>query len=125
DQIAAKYLGKSTKFPSLEIGCEAGRLAGSCDSGYSCAYSHSISWRSETHPDGKESNPQHLFDRLFGTGDQGADQPSARRRARQQSVLDLVLDDAQRLHAKVGAADRHKMDEYLQSVREVELRVTK
>jgi hypothetical protein len=124
DQIAAKYLGNSTRFPTLEIGNEAGRLAGSCDSGYSCAYSHSISWRSETHPAGKESNPQHLFDRMFGDGD--SDEPGAsRRRARRQSVIDMVLDDAKRLQGQVGVADRHKMDEYLQSVREVEKRVTR
>lgn len=122
DQIAAKYLGKSTKFPTLEIGCEAGRLAGSCDSGYSCAYSNSISWRSETTPSGKEVNPRHLFDRLFGRDDQ---QPTHRQRARQQSLLDLVQQDARRLQSKVGVADRHKMDEYLTCVREVELRVNR
>src|SRR5690606_24401411 len=94
-------------------------LAGSCDSGYSCAYSHSLSWRSETQPAGKETNPQHLFDRLFGREEQG----SSRDRLRRQSVLDLVLDDARRLQSQVGVADRHKMDEYLESVREVEQRV--
>ncbi len=125
DQIAARYLGKTTKFPTLEIGCEAGRLAGSCDSGYSCAYSNSISWRSETTPSGKEVHPRHLFDRLFGRADGESQQATARQRARQQSVLDLVREDAVRLQSKVGTADRHKMDEYLTSVREVELRVAR
>lgn len=124
DQIAGKYLGKATKFPTLEIGCEAGRLAGSCDSGYSCAYSHSISWRSESQPAGKEVNPRNLFDRMFAVGTTQGDLSAMRRRqALQQSILDSVADDARRLERRVGRADRAKLGEYLEGIREVERRL--
>lgn len=121
DHIAAKYIAGDTPFPTLELGCEAGRLAGDCDSGYSCAYSNSISWRSPTQPAGKEVNPQLLFDRLFGGGT-AADIPESRirRQQRQQSVLDFVSDDAKRLERRVSTADRHKLDQYLESIRGVE-----
>lgn len=124
DQIAAKYLGQDTRFPTLEIGCEHGRLAGSCDSGYSCAYSHSLSWRSETQPAGKEVRPELLFDRLFGNGNTN-DMAEAhyRRKAKRQSVLDFVTDDAQAIRKRMGKADRHKIDQYLDSIREVERRI--
>src|SRR5206468_10911099 len=65
DQLAAQRVGTATRFPSLEIGCEGGRQAGNCDSGYSCAYSNNLSWRSENTPNPKEVNPRAVFDRLF------------------------------------------------------------
>lgn len=121
DQIAAKYMAGDTPFPTLEIGCEPGRLAGNCDSGYSCAYANSISWRSATQPAGKEVSPQLLFDRLFGGGT-AADvaESLARRQQRQQSILDFVSADARRLERRVSTADRHKLDQYLESIRGVE-----
>lgn len=124
DHIAAKYLAGDTPFPTLELGCEAGKLAGTCDSGYSCAYSNSISWRSPSQPAGKEVNPRLLFDRLFGGGT-AADLPESqhRRRKRQQSLLDFVADDAKRLQRRVSVADRTKLDEYLESIRGVERRI--
>src|SRR5439155_16203157 len=68
DQLAAQKIGNYTRFPSLEIGCERGAQAGNCDSGYSCAYSSSISWRSENTPVAKEVNPRLVFERLFTNG---------------------------------------------------------
>ena len=68
DQVAAKYLGKETRFSTLELGVERGGLAGDCDSGYSWAYSSTISWRTENTPVAKETNPRAIFDRLFGNG---------------------------------------------------------
>lgn len=124
DQIAAKHLEGRTRFASLELGCENGRLAGSCDSGYSCSYSNSISWRSETTPNGKEVNPRLVFNRLFGGGE-----PSrlaiaqAQREAEQRSILDFVRDDAQRLHRQLGTGDRRRVDEYLTSIRDIERRM--
>jgi hypothetical protein len=126
DQLTARKIGGATRFPSLELGIEAGRQAGGCDSGYSCAYSNNISWRSPTTPVPKEVNPRLVFERLFGSGDPDEDEASrARRRARRESVLDLVRDDATRLHDRLGAGDRRKLDEYLSSVRELEVRVTR
>ncbi|MGI9456707.1 MAG: DUF1552 domain-containing protein [Aeoliella sp.] len=124
DQIAAKYLGRDTRFPSLELGCEAGALAGKCDSGYSCAYSNSVSWRSPSQPAGKEVNPKLLFDRMFGKGTESElAESSYRRRARQESVLDFIADDARRLQRRLGQTDRRKMDQYLDGIREVERRI--
>ncbi len=124
DQIAAKYLGTDSRFASLELGCEAGRLAGACDLGYSCAYSNSLSWRSPTQPAGKEVNPKLLFDRLFGKGtDKELAESRYRRNERQQSVLDFVADDARRLRKRLGKNDRQKIDQYLDGIREVERRI--
>src|SRR6267143_189839 len=68
DQVAASAIGDQTRLSSLEIGCEAGSMAGNCDSGYSCVYSSTMSWRSATQPLPKEVNPKQVFDRLFGHG---------------------------------------------------------
>ncbi|QDU55239.1 DUF1552 domain-containing protein [Aeoliella mucimassa] len=124
DHIAAKYIAGDTPFPTLELGCEAGRLAGTCDSGYSCAYSNSISWQSATQPAGKEVNPQQVFDRLVGGGNsKDIAESQHRRRARQSSILDFVAEDARRLQRKVSTTDRQKLEEYLESIRGVERRI--
>ncbi len=124
DQLAAQQIGSQTKFASLELGCERGRGAGNCDSGYSCAYSSNISWASETQPMGKEVNPRAVFDRLFGDGTTKQMEDSQQRRlALRKSILDYVADDAQRLQTKLGRNDRRKVDEYLTGVREIERRL--
>jgi hypothetical protein len=124
DQIAAEKIGRETKFASLELGCEEGRLAGSCDSGYSCAYSNNISWRSPTAPAGKEVNPRQLFDRLFGNGQsEDTTQSRAKRDLEKKSILDLVQQDARSLRRRLGKDDARKLDEYLTGVREIEARV--
>lgn len=124
DQVIAQQSGQETRFASLEIGCEGGPQAGSCDTGYSCAYSNSISWRSEKTPVAKEINPRSVFDRLFSAGRPGETaEARARREAYQQSVLDFVRDDAKRLQVKLGGNDRQKLEEYLTDVRELEVRV--
>src|SRR5262249_1383214 len=71
DQVAAQKVGKNTKFASLELGCEGGRQAGNCDSGYSCAYSSNLSWRTDSTPMAKEIDPQLVFERLFADGSKG------------------------------------------------------
>ena len=125
DQIAARRLDGKTRFASLELGCEEGVQGGSCDNGYSCAYSHSLSWRGEATPVVKDCNPQSVFDRLFANGDPGETaEARARRENDRKSVLDFILGDANSLSRTLGSADRQKMDEYLTSVREVELRLT-
>ncbi|TWT37562.1 hypothetical protein KOR34_25150 [Posidoniimonas corsicana] len=123
DQAVARHIGHETRMPSLELGLEPNQKNGRCDSGYSCAYVSNVSWRSATQPSGKEISPRRAFERLFNGG---ADSPAAAERlARRQSVLDFVSSDAQRLRGRLGQTDRRKIDEYFQSVREVEKRIEK
>ena len=124
DQIAAATVGRRTRFASLEIGAEGGKTSGSCDSGYSCAYSSTISWKSENQPVPKEKDPRLIFERLFeGTRAGESKQMRANRLKFSRSILDFALDDAKRLQQVVGQADKRKLDEYLTSVRELEQRV--
>jgi hypothetical protein len=126
DQVAAIRIGNKTRFASLELGCERGGQSGDCDSGYSCAYSSNISWRNETTPTAKEVNPRLVFERLFGTGEEGEDAASRYRRSiTRQSVLDFVSDDAAVLRTQLGTRDQRKLDEYFTSVREIEERLIK
>lgn len=126
DQVAARELGKVTRFASLELGAEAGAQSGNCDSGYSCAYSSNIAWFDDTQPVTKEVNPKLVFDRLFRGGREGESDEARRKRLRyNQSILDLVLDDAKRLRSRVGVADQRKLDQYLNAVRELEVRIEK
>lgn len=120
DQLAAEKLGAATKLRSLELGCEEGRAAGNCDSGYACAYTSYVSWRTPTTPTGKETNPRAVFARLFGDD---AEAPGAR--AARRKVLDLVADDAKRLRGALGGGDRAKLDEYLTAVDELERRLVR
>lgn len=122
DQIVADSYGASTRLPSIELGTEQGRSAGSCDSGYACAYSNSISWRSDTQPMGKEINPRQAFERLFGSPS-NAGQDSATRQAMRTSILDAVRQSRNSLLKKLGSDDRQKMEEYFSSIREVETRL--
>ncbi len=123
DQVAAEHIGGATKFTSLEIGCEGGSSTGSCDSGYSCAYSNNISWSSETTPVAKETNPRQVFERLFGDGSKTGANIAKERLALRRSLLDYVSEDARRLQKKVGKQDQRKLDEYLSAVRSIEKRI--
>ena len=120
DQVAAARVGDRTRLASLEIGTEAGAMAGNCDSGYSCVYSSTMSWRSATQPLPKEVNPKVVFDRLFG----GNNDPSkAKRDARRKSILDFVREDSKVLSGRLAANDARKLDEYFASIRDIELRI--
>ena len=124
DQVAAELVGGRTRFASIELGVEHGRLAGNCDSGYSCAYSNSISWRSETTPMPPEVNPRLVFERLFGRpGDSDDPVARAKRKRYEKSILDFVQQDTRKLQSELGATDRRKLDEYLTGVREIEKRI--
>ncbi len=126
DQIAANQIGDRTRLPSLELSCDGGQRAGSCDSGYSCVYQFNLSWKSETQPMNPEVDPRAAFERLFGNGDAAASlEASMRRSLYRKSVLDYVLDDAHRLEKKLDAADRRKLDEYLTAVRDLERRIAR
>jgi hypothetical protein len=125
DQVAASHIAagsqirSGTRFPSLELACEDGRMVGSCDSGYSCAYNNTLSWRTPSTPLPPEVNPRAVFERLFGAIDENPVDRLQRRR-NETSILDYVLDDSRSLAAQLGPSDRGKIDEYLTSVREIE-----
>ena len=123
DQIAAKYIGQDTPLPSLEIATEAPGGGGACDRDYGCNYSGTISFRTATTPLPMEYSPRKLFQRLFGRGDT----PEERKELveEQASILDMVADDAASLQRQLGARDRAMLNDYLDTVRELERRVQK
>lgn len=126
DQVAANQIGHLTRFPSLELTCDAVRKSGNCDSGYSCAYQYNLAWRSPNVPVAPEPNPRLLFERLFGSGAHGERNQNLKRRQQQQrSILDFVIDDARSLQKQLTLRDKQKLDEYLASVREIEKRIEK
>ena len=126
DQVVARQIGHLTRFPSLELTCDAVRKAGNCDSGYSCAYEYNLAWRSPTQPMSPEPNPRLVFERLFGIGSPGERVENLKRRQKeQQSILDFVMEDAGAMERKLNGRDRQKLDQYLTSVREIEQRIEK
>ncbi len=125
DQAIADELeraGRTTRLRSLELGSEAAMFAGNCDSGYSCAYSANISWKSEALPNGKETDPRAAFERIFGRSGERPEDTAARLRTR-RSVLDGAVHEAKRLARAVGSEDRARLDEYLDGVRGLEKRL--
>jgi hypothetical protein len=120
DDLAAR--GMSTKLRSIELGSEPAMTAGNCDSGYSCAYSANISWKSENLPNGKETDPRAAFERIFGRTSESPEEAAARLRAR-RSILDGAVLEAKRIARAVGGEDRARLDEYLDGVRELERRI--
>jgi Protein of unknown function (DUF1552) len=123
--VIAKQIGSQTRFPSLELGMEAPQQAGNCDSGYSCAYTNNLSWKSENQPLPPTLDPRALFERLFGDDGELTPQARALRSEFRRSILDFVSDDTKRLEARVGPVDRRKLDEYFTSIREVEVRLAR
>jgi hypothetical protein len=124
DQLIASQIGHLTRFPSLELTCDAVRKSGNCDSGYSCAYQYNLAWRSPSMPVAPEPNPRLLFERLFGAGSHGERAEAfQRRQLLQRSILDFVLEDARALQRELNYRDRQKLDEYLVSVRDIEQRI--
>lgn len=123
DQVAAGRLGEHTRLPSLELGIERYRGSGNCDSGYSCVYEHTISWRSPTSPLPTEVDPRLVFERLFA--ERPNDPDRLKRNRLRASVLDAVIEEARGLEGRLGGADRQKLDQYLSCVRELELRISR
>jgi hypothetical protein len=120
DQVAASRMGHKTRLPSLEIGCEQGAMAGNCDSGYSCVYSSTMSWRSATQPLPKQVNPKLVFERLFAAT---PDAQRVQQDERRKSILDFVREDSQDLAGRLGRQDVRKLDEYLAAIRDIEQRI--
>lgn len=125
DQIVAGQAGSQTRFPSIELGIEDARQAGDCDSGYSCAYTNNLAWKSETQPLPPILDPRALFERLFGSGPALSPEARARRSRFQQSILDFVTEDTRKLQRDLGPTDKRKLDEYLSSIREIERQIDK
>lgn len=124
DQVAAKAIGSATRLPSLQLGIDAGKSSGSCDAGYSCVYNGNISWADANTPLPKLVDPTAVFDRIFaGTNATDSAAAAAKRRAYDQSVLDLAIGDATTLKGKLGRTDAVKLEQYLTGVRELEKRI--
>ena len=126
DQILANEVGQDTPLPSLELGLEGADTVngvGTCDVGFSCAYQNRLAWAGPSTPLPVETNPRVVFDRLFGNVDSTDPAVRAARLRRQGSILDSVLEKVDRLQGGLGTRDRAKLDEYLQSVREIERRI--
>jgi hypothetical protein len=126
DQVAAQHIGDSTRLRSLEIGCDDSRTVGNCDSGYSCAYTNSLAWKGPATPLPPETNPRLVFERLFGDIDTSlSPEVRARRLRHRRSILDLVTDRTAKLMGELGPTDRRKLDDYLSSIRDIEVRIQK
>ncbi len=121
DQIAAQHIGRETPLTSLELAMEQTYLIGNCDNGYSCVYTNSISWRTPTTPNPHETNPRIVFQRMFGDG--ATPEERLAQLQEDRSILDWVQGDVASLRSKLGPADRNSVNEYLESVREVERRL--
>jgi hypothetical protein len=121
DQIAAQRIGQDTPLPSIELSIE--EVALSCGSGYACAYSNTISWKTPTTPLPMENNPQVVFEKLFGDGSNNADRLARKQQSR--SLLDSVMDQVASLQRELPASDRTRLGEYRDDVREIERRIQK
>ena len=123
DQIVAREFRQHTQLASLEVALDSTEVVGTCDTGYSCAYSNTLCWSSPTTPVPMENKPRAVFERLFGDSD-STDPAERRARLRKdRSILDLVTQDVARLQTRLGARDRAKLTEYLDSIRDIERRI--
>ena len=123
DQIAARRIGQKTQLPSLELAMDLLENVGQCDNGYACVYQNYLSWSSPTTPLPAEAHPRIVFENLFGEGGTPADRRQALQR--RASLLDSVTQEMQRFKLQLGADDRNKVDDYFQSIREIERRIQK
>lgn len=123
DQIAAQQMGQGTRMPSLELAMDLLHVVGQCDNGYACVYQNNLSWSSPTTPLPAEAHPRLVFERLFGDGGSVAERKAELRR--EASLLDWVKEDMARLKRELGPGDQRKVNDYLDTVREVERRIEK
>jgi hypothetical protein len=124
DQYAAQAIGQDTMLPSMELATEDhSSLIGACDRDYGCIYMNTLSWRTHTTPLPMEINPRKVFERMFGQG--GSVEEQLARRRQDRSILDAVSQQATSLKLDLGAHDQARLDQYLESVREIERRLQK
>src|SRR5262249_28323183 len=118
DQMAAAQFGRETQLASLQLAMDLNPVVGVCNNGYSCVYQNCLSWSSPTTPLPAEAHPRVVFERLFGEGGNAAARRSALRN--RSSLLDAFTRDISRFKQRVGVPDRVRLDQYLDSVRQVE-----
>ena len=121
DQTAARRMGQGTQLPSLELSMDLMQTAGQCDNGYACVYQNNLSWASPTTPLPAEAHPRLVFEMLFGEGGSPAERRATLRQ--RASLLDFIGNDLASLRRNLGAADRSRVEGYLEAVREVERRI--
>ncbi len=121
DQLHAQQFGQSTVLPSLQLCLESNDKGGGCDYNYSCSYSDTISWASPSTPLPMIRDPRSAFDMLFGAG--GTPEERALRRSTHRSILDWVASEVAEMKRELGAVDRHRVDQYLENIREIERRI--
>jgi hypothetical protein len=125
DQVVAQHHAEDTQLASLELGIDPPSLLGSCDINYSCTYTNTLSWSNPTTALPVTVNPRVVFELLFGDDDTLDEGARLAQLKRKMSILDFVREDADRLSGRLGTNDRHKLDQYLDSVRDIERRVHK
>jgi hypothetical protein len=125
DQIAAKAFERYTQLSSLQLTVDDNSMVGSCDTGYSCAYSSTLSWLTPTLPLMAENNPRVIFERLFGSIDSTDPRVRESRLQQDHSILDSVTDRVRQLQQKLGPSDNRKVNDYLTSLRDVERQIQK
>ena len=121
DQVVADEVGSETQLRSLELAVDDFSVVGTCDSGYSCAYLNTLSWRTPTTPLPMQTNPRVVFERLFGDG--GTPEERALQARTDKSILDSVIEAAGRFQRRLGPEDRNRVNEYLDAIRELERRI--
>jgi hypothetical protein len=121
DQIYAQQLGQDTPIPSMQLCIESVDHSGGCEYNYSCAYTDAISWASPSEPLPMLRDPRAVFDAMFGAG--ATPEERARRRREDRSMLDTMIASIDRMKAQLGAADRARLGEYMDDVREIERRI--
>jgi len=121
DQIAARHIGQDSQLPSLELAMDLLNNVGQCDNGYACVYQNNLSWSSPTTPLPAEAHPRLVFENLFGEGGTSESRRAVLRR--RSSLLDAVTEEMRRFELQLGASDRNKLEDYFESVREVERRI--
>lgn len=123
DQILAQETGKHTQFASLELAIESGETAGACDTGFACAYTNTLSWKSANTPLPTQNDPRVVFERLFGDSVSTDSKVRLARLRQQRSVLDAVGQEIARMQGALPQSDRTKLTEYLDAIRDVERRI--
>ncbi len=123
DQLYAQQFGQETAIPSMQLCIENVDQSGGCAYGYACVYTDTISWAAPTEPLPMVRDPRVAFDLLFGAG--GSPEERSNRRRTDQSILDWITSEVAKLQQSLGPSDRHRLNEYLEDVREIERRIQK